>query len=159
MTRYIQDGNLRVAYVPTIADTDAPTTTEITAGEDLTGFIGSLSTPDEGNIVPDVDPTTTWDGSIEGTRSGNITAMFSRDDATDADVAWDTLPYGTTGYLVIRRFGDGAIAAADVVEVWPIRVAGRSAIDYGRNTKDMFNSVMAVPNPGPSYGSIVASGA
>jgi len=158
MTRYIQDGNLRVVYAPTIADTAAPTETELTAGEDITGFIMSLSTPDEGNPVADVDPTTTWDGTIEGTRSGNITGMFSRDKATDADTAWDTLPYGTAGYFVIRRFGDGAMAADDIVDVWPIRVSGRSPIDYGRNTKDAFNSTIAVPNPGPVYDSVVASG-
>lgn len=113
-----------------IANIAAPTVAEINAGTDLTNLIVSLEASTRGNVVN----TPALDSLFETTIPGTVTATFTmeayRDDTTDT--VWDTLPRGTSGFIVISRFGFGGATVADpaigdVVEVWPIKVVTRSA--------------------------------
>lgn len=155
MARFIQDGVLQVHYVASIADPSAPQLTEVQAGTDLTGFLRSLETPNEGSIVDAPAADTAFNETIRGTRGGQpITGEFYRDKgssdgASGTDTAWDTLPVGTEGYIVLARFGgsnSGALAVGDTVDVWPIDVATRENLPYERNTPTRFRLTAGVPD-------------
>ncbi|MEX0667178.1 MAG: hypothetical protein WD313_02480 [Acidimicrobiia bacterium] len=150
MARYIPDGKLRVVWVETLADPSAPTQTEIDGGEDLTGFLRSLSTPLEGSVVDVSDPTTKFNKTAAGTYGGQeLTAEWYRDDTQANDTAFVTLDRGATGAFVICRRGgsgtDGAIDTGDFVEVWSgLEVITRNPADYSRNEPDGFSTSFAV---------------
>lgn len=156
MSRFIQDGVLQVHHVASIADPSAPTLTEVQAGTDITGFLRSLETPNEGSIVDAPAADSTFNETVRGTHGGQaITGEFYRDKgSTDGspgtDTAWDTLPRGTEGYLVIARFGgsgaDGALAVGDIVDVWPVDVATRENLPYERNQPTRFRLQSGVPD-------------
>jgi hypothetical protein len=61
-----------------------------------------------------------------------------RDDTTDT--AFGLFPRLTTGYLIIRRFGGSttAVAAAQDVDVWNLRVITRSDAALEDNTVQAF---------------------
>lgn len=157
MARTIADGEVRLYWVPSggISDTSAPTVAEITAGTELTGFLSSLDTPLDGESVDASDLSTAFNKSVPGTFGGGATGSFYRDDTTDT--AWDTLPRLTEGFIVIRRFGGStvAIAIADEVEVWPLRVITRSPAALDRNNVQMFTVDFATTDE-PVLNAVVA---
>jgi hypothetical protein len=116
---------------------------------DLTSFVISITANTTGNTVPTPNLKTKFETSIQGTVGATFTADFYRDDAND--LAWATLPRGTKGYMVISRFGgssttvQGMPVAGDIVEVWPIVVAARSASNMASNTAEMFTLTASVP--------------
>jgi len=138
MPRVIADGEVSITFAPTVADTSAPTAADVTAGTDITPWLSSLDTPLDGDSVDSSDLSSAFNKSVAGTYGGGATATFYRDDTTDT--AWTTFPRNTTGYLIVRRFGgsDVAIAAADEVEVWAVRVITESPSTLDRNNVQMF---------------------
>ena len=146
MARLIADGEVRIQFVPGeagIVDLAAPTAAEITAGTDITPELGSIDTPLDGESVPAPDLSSSYRKTVAGGVSGEISATMYRDDAIDA--AWILFPRNTTGNVVIRRFGgsDVAIAAADDVEVWPVRIISRSPASMGDTAVQAFTVTMA----------------
>ena len=121
-------GRRRHRDAPGAADPDAPTAAEISAGTNITPFTSSLDTPLDGNAVDSSDLSSAFNKTVAGKFGGNVNAQMYRDDTTDT--AFDLFPRNTTGYLVIRRFGgsDVAIAVADDVDVWNLRVITRSDV-------------------------------
>jgi hypothetical protein len=121
------DGNVKIAFVPTIADPAAPTATELTAVgvKDLSCYLTSDGwTPglDE-QVVSDerLCSTQTFEKRGRNSRTLSIKYVENPTEPTD-NVAYTTLAPGTTGFLVERRGAaySGAFAADDVVNVWPI---------------------------------------
>lgn len=147
MARLIPNENSWLAFVPTIADIEAPTAAELTGGVVLTKYLISLNATTQGNTVPTPDISTLFETSVPGTVQASLTADFYRDDETD--LAWETLPRRTRGYLVVSRFGgtgtDNAPAAGDVVEVWPLFVVSRSMSNMSNNTVMTFTMTGSVP--------------
>ena len=144
MARLIADGEVRIAFAPTVGDPTAPTVAEVvTAGVNITPFISSLDTPLEGEAVPSADLSSAFNKTVPGTFGGEMVAEMYRDDT--ADTAFTTFPRNTLGYIVIRRFGGSTVAmiAGDDVEVWPIRVITRSPSPLSRGTVQMFSVNMA----------------
>lgn len=161
MTKFVSDGIIQVHYVPTIADKTAPTLAEITAGEDLTPFLRSIDTPLEGNAVDAATAESAFNSTVRGTYGGQpVTGEFTRDNDPDDDTAWNTLPFGTEGYLVIARRGgtgtDGVLDTGDLVDVFPIDVTGRNPVAYGRNELARFSLQAAVPTP-PEFDAEIAA--
>lgn len=151
MARFIPDGTLRVSWVPTIASMAAPTLAEINAGDDITGFIRSLSTPLEGSVIDVSDASSKYNKTAPGTYGGQqVTAEFYRDDDQANDTVWNLLPRGTDGYLVVARRGGsgtgGAITSGDYVDVWHLQVITRNPADYSRNEPTGFTVSFAVPD-------------
>jgi hypothetical protein len=152
MARVIPNEVTQVVFVPVVADEDlVPTVTEIEAGTELTSELVTLDASTTGNTVPTPSFASLFETSISGTVSATFTAEFYRDD--EDDVAWDALPRATRGYFVIARFGfsgtDGAPAAGDEVEVWPILITARSALSLTNNEVQRFGieaSVFQEPN-------------
>lgn len=121
------DGNVKVAFVPTIADPAAPTTAELTAAGvvDLSCYLTADGwTPglDEQTITDDrLCSTQTFEQPGRAARSLTVKYIENPGSATD-NKAYTTLVPGTSGYFVQRRGKpfDTAFAAADVVDVWPV---------------------------------------
>jgi len=134
MARLTPDGFTKVHVVDTIANTAAPTLVEITAGSEVTPFLtpAGIDTPEEGTDADSSDLSSPRDKSVPATIGGTVTGEYYRDDATagGADTAWTAQPRLKDTHLVIARFGgsgaSNAIAVADVVEVWKVRVSQRS---------------------------------
>jgi len=143
MPRTISNGEVRIYWVTTISSTAAPTVAEITAGTDITGFISSLDTPLDGNAPEASDLSSAFNKTVAGKFGGNVSAQMYRDDT--ADTAFALFPRGTTGYLVVRRFGGStvAIAMADDVDVWYCRVITRSDVALDDESVQAFTVEMA----------------
>lgn len=163
MARAQSVGELRASAVPSIADTSAPTTTELDAGVLLTDMMlrDGLTTPDSGNTVDASDMSSRQNKTTRGTRGGDTVAITAhRDSETAADEAYDTLHNDFDGFLVIRRFGgsDTAYAADDTVEVWPIEVISREMAATSGDQTQRFTANCAVTDE-VVYDAAVAAGA
>jgi hypothetical protein len=149
MPRVIGAEVLELYIVTTVAVPTAPTSAEITAGDDITSFLtdGGLTTPFDGSLVDVADMSSKFNKTIAGTYGGQpLTMELYRDD--NADDAWDALPRGFQGYAAIFRFGcatPGTPAAADVVDLWPIEVITRNPADIVRNEAQRFMVEAGVP--------------
>lgn len=121
------DGNVKVAFVETLADPANPTTSELTAVGvvDLSCYLTADGwTPglDEQVITDDrLCSVQTFEQPGRSSRTLSIKYVENPTSATD-NKAYTTLAPGTQGFLVQRRgvAHDGAFAAADKVDVWPI---------------------------------------
>ncbi len=148
MARITGAGVLELFYVATVANKSAPTSAELNAGVDLTGFLtdGGLSTPFDGSIVDAADMSSKFNKTAPGTYGGQpLTLELYRDDT--ADTAWSTLTRGTAGYIAIARFGlatKGTWAIGDKVDLWPITVVTRNPADVVRNEMQRFTVECAV---------------
>lgn len=143
MPRVISNGEVRIVWATTVADPSAPSAAEITAGTNITPFISSLDTPLDGNAPDASDLSSAFNKTVAGKFGGNVSAQMYRDDT--ADTAFALFPRGTTGYLIIRRFGgsDAAIVAADDVDVWFCRVITRSDVALDDESVQAFTVDMA----------------
>jgi len=144
MSRTIADGEVLINFAPAVANTSAPTLTELTAGTDVTPFLSSLDTPLDGDAVDSSDLSSAFNKSIAGTYGGNITGEMYRDDTTDT--AWDLFDRNTEGYFVIRRFGGSDVAWTnlDDCEVYYCRIITKSPGSMDRNNAQMFTIDVAV---------------
>ncbi|CBG73140.1 hypothetical protein SCAB_61191 [Streptomyces scabiei 87.22] len=153
MSDVINDGKTRVYWVTTIANIAAPTVAELNAGLNFTERI----TPDGLNIpaeTADVDNSSlasTFTTNRAGRRSFSPEVTFKRGDNPTDDLPWTTLPYQTTGYLVVRRIlaYTTAWAAAQKCEVYPVECGERNSIPPAPNEVAKFTSQMklrAEPN-------------
>ena len=169
MPRLIPDGVLKVLVVPTIADPAAPSlATDLAGAIDITAFVtksGGLTTPTSYNLSDNGDMSTTFNAMGAGTVGGDaLVASLYRDQdlggAGSADLAWDALPELFAGYLVVAQFGGsgagGALAATDVVEVYPIEVASRRMDSSQTNTRRTFTAACAVRSA-PEIEAVVAA--
>lgn len=138
MPRTISNGEVRMGWAATVADPTAPTDAEVAGATDITGFISSLDTPLDGDAVDSSDLSSAFNKTVAGKFGGNVNATMYRDDT--ADTAFTTFPRGTTGFLIIRRFGgsDVAMTTGDDVDVWNLRVITRSDNTLDDNTVQAF---------------------
>lgn len=130
MSDLISDGRTRVAWVSSISNINAPTTTELNGGLDLTPRL----TPDGLKMDPttaDVDTSSlasTFDTVEAGRIKFDAELTLKRGSTTPEDLPYATLVYGVHGYLVIRRgiAYATAWASGQQVEVYPV-VCGERA--------------------------------
>jgi len=149
MARLIPNESTWVGWVDSITDTTGLTvsTSEVSGATVVTPWLISLNATSQGNTVPTPSFDTLFETTIPGTVSAQFSADFYRDD--ENDLAWDTLPRGTTGYFLISRFGgsgtDNLPIAADEVEVWPVSVTSRTMQNMASNQVLMFSVTCSVP--------------
>lgn len=150
MAKSILDGVAQLHYVATI-DPTAPSVALIEAGVDLTPFLrpGGDWSPIEGSTVDAATADSAFNSTARGTFGGQpFSAMFTNDDDDANDLAWSTLPRGTTGFFVLSYYGgsgvDGALATGDVVSVYEIDVYTRKRAAYTRNEVAVFQVDCAV---------------
>ena len=141
MARLIPNENVAVHFLPAVADLNAPTQAEISAGTDLTGFATMVETSTRGQTRPTPTLDSLFETNVPGTAASQAMAEFYRDDTTDT--AWTTLPRGTSGFLLINRFANDT-SAGQSVEVWPVRVTTRSMLPMTSNEVQRFRVEFSV---------------
>lgn len=120
------DGNVKVAYVPTIGNAAAPTVAELTAGsvKDLSCYLTA-----EG-LTPGTDEQTTADDRLCNRQTFEQRGRFTETmeigyvhnpASAPNNVAYTTLDPGVAGYLVVRWGAayETAFQAGDIVDVYP----------------------------------------
>jgi len=148
MARLIPNERTWVGFSPTMpADLAEPTVAEVAAAVDLTSYLMSINASSRGNTVPTPSFDTLFETSIPGTVQASFDADFYRDDTSD--LAWETLPRGTTGVFYIARFGGSGAGnlpvAGDEVEAWPVMVVSRTNSNMASNTVLTFSISCSVP--------------
>ena len=135
MADIVNDGMTRVAFVPTISSTAAPTVAEIGAGANLEAYL----TPDGlgmefGNDSVDVTAlSSTYNAELPGrqTVSTELTLKFQG----DASAPFSTFAGKPDGYIVVRRnvAATTAWAVSDVAEVYPVQIGTRRRVAPAAN--------------------------
>lgn len=120
------DGNMRVSFVPTIANIAAPTVVEVNAGTDLTPRLtpDGLSISTDTNSIDNTKMSSTANSSKAGRRTFTASVTYTRGTAAPELAVETALVYRAAGYLVVRRdiAYTTAFAAAQKVEVYPVEV-------------------------------------
>lgn len=122
------DGNVKIVWVPTLTNPAAPTSTEVTgaSAKELSCYLtadGWTPSLDEQVVTDDrLCSKQTFEQPGRHSRGLVIKYVENPTDPTN-NVAYVTLAPGTTGFLIERRGDDqtAALAAADVVNVWPVK--------------------------------------
>jgi len=154
------DGQLKVAWVSTIASISAPTAAELSAGTDISADItpDGLTTTFATAAVDNSALNSTFDTSLAGRSTPTLTIMFKMffSDGTDRP-ARTTLVKGANGFLVVRRnkTSTSAFIATDKVEVYPAQVgkpspAAAAANEVQKASVDLF------PTGDPNTSAVVA---
>lgn len=159
MSDLISDGKTRVAWLSTVANINAPTAAELTAGADYTKRI----TPDGLKVDPttaDVDTSSLaskFDTKTAGRVGYDTEVTFKRGDNPTDDAPYSTLKYGVSGYLAVRRGIDATTAwtAGQKVEVYPITCGEPANNSPAANEVMKFTSPMKVTDP-PATAATVA---
>jgi hypothetical protein len=122
------DGNIKAAWVPSLADPEHPTVAELTAPSvvDLSCYLtgdGFTPSADEQTITDDrLCSRQTYEQPGRFTDKLDIKYVYQGQEMTAADnKAFTTLRHLTAGYLVSRWGTDyeAAFAAGDIVDVYP----------------------------------------
>lgn len=125
----------------------SPHIADITSALTLTHYVMSLNFSSAGNVVPTPALDSLFESSIVGTSQATATMDCYRDD--EVDLAWDTLPRGTKGYVFVSRFGgtgaNNAPIVGETVEVWPVTVVSRAMANMANNTVETFTVTYSVP--------------
>jgi len=140
------DGNVKVVFVPTIADPKAPTLAELNATSALDITCGVTG----GGFTTSTDVQTLTDERLCSTQTFEDVGTFTYaiDDIeyiidpqdvspTGENKIYKTLVPGTAGFIVVR-YGvayDTAFAAGDVVDVYPVKLGPQVKSAPERNTK------------------------
>lgn len=136
------DGFTRVYWVTSIANTAAPTTTELNAGISLTATMTpdglqnfQLDTAD----VPNATLASTYD-SVDVGRVSAKNAALRLYKTTATDTIYNTLVKGTAGFVAVRRDVDQstAWASTQALEVYPAKCGETRRIDPAANEETMY---------------------
>lgn len=144
MADMLFDGNTRVTYVPSIANSAAPTTTELNAGTDLSCLVMSdgldISTDESAVSAPKLCED--YDAEQPGRAKTTIKLTMARKDTPAEDIAWTTLQRGLAGFLVVRRgiTYSSAWATGQKPEVYPVKFGQRQPVKGEPNSIEKFMS-------------------
>lgn len=174
MARIQFTGTGSVLFVTAVADKDAPTTTELGGSAvKLTPYLtrDGLKTPATGNTIDLSDASSLFNKTGPGSYGGDAAELTCfRDTKSANDLAWTTLAQGTSGFLVVARFGwaqdttsgkgtnSGTPTAADRCEVYPVTVISRAMSDTADNEASKFTVNLAITDE-PAFDAVVATGA
>ncbi|MFF0823064.1 hypothetical protein ACFYUR_22105 [Micromonospora haikouensis] len=136
------DGKTRVAWVPSIANINAPTTTELNAGMLLQNTMTADGLAGFRPETADVDTSSlgsTFSTSVNGRTSFSGT-MLRLKKQSGTDTIFDTLVRDAAGYVVIRRSvaESTAWASAQKVEVYPALCGEVARVDPEPNTVERY---------------------
>lgn len=121
--RYIPTGTRQYVWVATIADPSAPTSSEITAGTDLTGEIAKVSGfVATANTVDVPDAKNLFTAKVPGRSTADNSSLELYVSSTSTD-ARSLLTAGLNGFIVI--FPEG-IHTSNKMDVWPVRINSAS---------------------------------
>lgn len=136
------DGKTRVYWVTTIANINAPTTTELNAGIALNSTMTADGLNGFNPDTADVDTSSldsTFTTNVNGRTSfSNTTLRLKKQSGTDT--IFTTLVRDTPGYVVIRRSiaATTAWASVQACEVYPALCEEISRMDPAPNTVERY---------------------
>lgn len=136
------DGKTRVYWVTSIANINAPTTTELNAGMDLTSTLTADGLSGFNPNTADVDTSSlasTFTTNVNGRTSfSNTQLTLKRQSGTDT--IFTTLTRDTAGYVVIRRSitQSTSWASTQACEVYPALCEEISRMDPAPNTVERY---------------------
>lgn len=146
MSRFVYEGKTKVAWVTTLSSQSTPSAAVINAGTDLTNFVtkDGVAVNINTNNVDSATIAEIFDAQVVGSYGADVQLTMFRDDS--ADTAFTTCVYGTTGYLVIRRFiaTASAWATGQKVEVWPAQMHQPAPENSATNTQVKFMESFAI---------------
>jgi hypothetical protein len=127
MADVFADGNTRVAFVGSISNIAAPTTTELNAGTLLQSFITADGLMGFEATTAEVDTTSlasTFNTKTIGRDDFSGTGLRLKKQTYGSDTVFSLLTRGTTGYVVIRRgvTETTSWASSQAIEVYPVTV-------------------------------------
>jgi hypothetical protein len=144
MPRYVNDGNIKVAW-GTFADPEFIALTELNAAEDIECHLtkDGLNIEFSENEVEDGALCETFDAVLPGSYGVSIELTMKRRNTVggDTDVAWDLFNVrGETGTLVVRRGidADTAWATGQDVEAYPSITGIRQPVAPASNEQARF---------------------
>jgi hypothetical protein len=164
MADVVADGKTRVYWVTTIATQNAPTTTELNAGIDLTS---TLTADGLNGFQPDtaaVDVSSlasTFTANVNGRTSFSSTKLRLKKQAS-GDTIFTTLVRDTAGFVVIRRSitQSTAWASSQAIEVYPALIGEVARMDPEPNTVERYELPIMITGgtsgTGPSLRAAVA---
>jgi hypothetical protein len=118
----VYEGQVKVRWVTTISNIQAPTVAEINAGTDLSPFVtkDGVRVPTNQNMVDTGDINTVFDSQEPGSWGGPLGLTLKR---TAADTAWNLFAHSLTGFVVISwdNWTNGTVSAGDKVQVYPAK--------------------------------------
>ncbi len=125
MARIFRRGKTRFWFLPTIAaTTHIPTTTEITAGVELTGAINDVKGFSfKAELIDTPDMASSFTSRIPGPDKADDSNMMIYIDDTSNPLR-TTLAKDVQGFVVIADFKLGAPAIADKMDIWTVRITG-----------------------------------
>jgi len=162
------DGNVKVVFVPTMADPKAPKATELNAASALDITCGVVG----GGFTTSTDVQTLTDERLCSTQTFEDVGTFtySIDDieyiitpqdstVTGENKIYNTLVPGSTGFIVVRygKAFDGAFTTGDVVDVYPVKLGPQVKSAPERNTKLRAKQKPYVIAPGAQVDKVVAA--
>lgn len=157
MSDLFTDGFYRASWLPSVATVSAPTTAELAAGTALESYItpGGLSIKATTAAVDTSSLASTFTTSSPGRRTFAIDIEFKRQ--TPTDVAFNLLPYKTSGFFVVRRTLTTATAWAtgQPVEVYPVTTGEPDLTVPAMNEVQKFTSSM-MTNADPATRAVIA---
>jgi hypothetical protein len=119
--RFFRRGVSEVWFLPSVAVLAAPTSSEFTAGINVTPAVQAVngfSIANEPIRTPDL--ATSFDSQIDGVDSAEDSGLTFYDDKVDVTLR-TALAKGTNGYIVLCPYGK---VATKRCEVWPVRSTG-----------------------------------
>jgi hypothetical protein len=157
MPREVYEGRTNVYWVVSIANKNAPTVAEITAGTNLTNFVtkDGVAVNITTNNVDNATIAETFDAESVGSWGSGLEITMFRDNSVDT--AWNLCVYGTTGFVVIDRFrASGTLPSiGNKVEVYPAQMHTPAMQNSAANTNKRFVEKFAVTST-PAMSATVA---
>jgi hypothetical protein len=147
------DGKTRVAWVPSIANIAAPTTTELNAGMLLQSTLTADGFAGFRPETADVDTSSldsTFNTMVNGRTSFSNTLLRLKKQS-GTDTIFTTLVRDTAGYVVVRRStaSSTAWASSQPVEVYPALCGEVARIDPEPNSVERYEipiKITSTPN-------------
>jgi hypothetical protein len=126
MPRFSRKGVTKILFAETITSPAyLPSRTEITGATKLTKAIAAVDGfALENQEIETPDMESTFDSKIPGSDQAADSSLTFYEDDTDEDLE-EALAKGSTGFIIILRKGD--VAASNSMDVYPVRVASKSA--------------------------------
>lgn len=120
MAKFFRRGVSRIYFLPAVAGT-SPTGGEISAGTELTAWVGGITGFQLSNSpIPVPDLATIFTSQITGEDTVTDSALTINDDDTST-VVRTALAKGTSGFIYLMPYGNGSGKRG---EKWPIKVTG-----------------------------------
>lgn len=143
MPDIIGDGKERWDWVPAIANINAPTTTELSAGVRVSQWMtkdGATGFAPDTADAPTSSIESTFDTSVNGRRTFSGPRLrFKKQSGTDT--AYTTLLPDATGYLVRRKSlaATTAYASSQPVQVFPVMCGEAAWLDVEDNMPERYD--------------------